>query len=274
MITHGTETITPEVAQLRLELIEKAAAAGIVPKRRLDPSRVTRYAAAMREGRWVHNGQTLGLDPEGIPLNGMHRYKAATVAKVPFVSSVAYGVPRSTLPTQDTGKSRTASDILGMEGHTYYSRQAAAASWVHRIRSEYMGVKGILDPEVAVIWVRSNPEMLRSAKVVEKIAYLMGGGLAAALHFLFSEQDETAADLFFELLRTGANLGENNPILVLKNKLTRAESSSKKKDGMSREEKGVAIIRAWNAWKAGETRKVLSGYKRDRDGRPMWPEIE
>lgn len=276
MIRYETQTITPEIAKERIDLIRKASDAGLVPQRRVDQKRVARYARSMTAGRWQHNGQTLGVDEAGIPLNGMHRYLAYIASGVPFTSGVSLDVPRETLPTMDTGKSRTASNILEMKNYSYASEIASAANWIHRIRSGFVQA-GSLDPEIVVIFVEKHPELQESAAIAVPIRKMLNGSIGIALHYLFRESDAAAADTFFEILKNGSNLDEGNPILLLRNHLINEQLKNKTRKTaglLPIADMGVKVIHAWNAWKAGQTRQKLSGFRRNNEGQPVWPEIE
>ncbi|NCC66460.1 MAG: hypothetical protein EOM15_17640 [Spirochaetia bacterium] len=66
--------ITPEMATRMLS--------GNKDNRAINKSRVTLYAKAMKEGRWVENGQTIIISTDGFLIDGQHRLTALVAAGV------------------------------------------------------------------------------------------------------------------------------------------------------------------------------------------------
>lgn len=224
--------------------------------------RVQRLARAMVEGRWQLNGETMQISPEGIPINGMHRLEACVLADVPFRTLVAYGVPLSAMPTIDTGKTRTSSNILQISGHSYYTEQSAAVSWIHRIISGLATTRVNLDPEEILTWVRTHPELVDAARASKKTAHLVSSGIATALYWLFSEKDPEATERFFSDFATGSSLEPGDPVLILRDRIVKSKAATKKLR-MTPADTVAVIIRAWNFRRAGEKARLLIGTKND-----------
>lgn len=84
--------------------------------RRITPSRVSALASEMSSGRWILTGQAVQLDSTGRLIDGQHRLSAVVQSGVSVQMLVANGVDRSAQVVIDTGKTRSFSDVLTMNG--------------------------------------------------------------------------------------------------------------------------------------------------------------
>lgn len=122
------ETITPEQAETMLEAHNPR-------NRRLSLARVDKYAAEMKRGHWVLNGEPIIIDDSEDIIDGQHRIAAIKECKIPLTTLVVRGVPTNynngiKITTQDTidrGASRTVGDQLGM-AHGIKNGVAVAAT--------------------------------------------------------------------------------------------------------------------------------------------------
>ena len=117
--TFDLELVTPATAERWLDRNKG--------NRRLAKNTVVEYAAAMRRGEWMFNGETIKFDLEGNLLDGQHRLAAVTVYGKPVEFGVFRGLPRDAFKTIDTGKKRNAADIVGLRGVPNQSNIATAA---------------------------------------------------------------------------------------------------------------------------------------------------
>lgn len=78
----------------------------------------------------------------------------------------------------------------------------------------------------------------------------------------FDEIDLSASQEFFDKLATGEDLGKGNPILVLRSTLIKYRFASEGlRNGSAYKDRHfelVATIKAWNAWRKGETLNHIS----------------
>ena len=99
------EIITPEVARAYLESNTR--------NRPVFVARVAEYATAMRNGKWVLNGDTLRFDASGRLIDGQHRLHACVQAGTQCCTYVLRGIDDArAFLTIDVGKVRGASDML------------------------------------------------------------------------------------------------------------------------------------------------------------------
>lgn len=100
-------TITPAVAAALLANFNTR-------NRNLTDSTVESYARDMKSGRWKYNGEAIKFSAEGVLTNGQHRLKASVVSGVSFVTDVLTGMEADSILTEDTGKSRSVADVIGI----------------------------------------------------------------------------------------------------------------------------------------------------------------
>ena len=86
--------------------------------RRLKPSLVKKYAAAILAGQWKVNGEAIVLSKSGILLDGQHRLRAIVKAGIPVPMIIITGIDdsREVLATINDGASRTLTDVIVMDG--------------------------------------------------------------------------------------------------------------------------------------------------------------
>ena len=256
--------VTPEIAREWLKDNEK--------NRPVSPNLVKNYARAIAEGRWKLNGETIKFSPSGALLDGQHRLLACLQAKLPFETIVMRDVSPDSFDTIDVGRKRTAGDIIGLEGCKNATVTAAGIRWVLTIRRGLSSDGAVLvsADEVRQLWL-NDPRFEVSATAVHGLRSVIRPSIAAALHYLFGEKDEAAADFFFARLKSGTEMSFDNPIFVLRERLIRNNTEKLKlKNG----EVAALTIRAWNCFRAGQTTRNLKGSITGKDGEFIMPIIK
>lgn len=107
-LTFAVESISPAEARTYL--------AAMVYPRKPDARIVSTYAATMKAGAWVLNGQPIIFDGAGRLLDGLQRLSACVASGVPFTSLVARGVRLDTLHTIDQHRTRMYGTVLEARG--------------------------------------------------------------------------------------------------------------------------------------------------------------
>lgn len=115
----AVEIITPHIAKEMLERMET--------NRPLSDTTAKRYARDMADGRWNNNGQGIVLSEDGTLLDGQHRLRAVLISQATLAMLVVRGVDKRTFITMDSGKTRTLSDVLAIQGYKYTVQTAASA---------------------------------------------------------------------------------------------------------------------------------------------------
>ena len=125
MISSKVVELTPKLAS------EYLARNGI--NRPLSRALVAEYAHAMGRNEWMLNGEAIIISEEGRLLDGQHRCHAVIRAKKNVPILVVTGAPDESFKTLDTGRRRTAGDVLSITGVKYHTHVAAGAKMILRI---------------------------------------------------------------------------------------------------------------------------------------------
>lgn len=217
-MTVAIERITPDDAQ--------AAIDGSSSKNRgVSKRNVDKIAKAMVEGRFLFNGEALIHDSEGNILDGQHRYHACVKSWVPFTSIVVRGVDPAAFTTIDTGRARTAGDVLSIDGKRHSNELASAirAVMIYRTGRLMVGPTNgtpFANDEV-LEFARDNPDMEASVQWSSSIPRpgnrfpLQPLTVSQVAWVAFECNDrEDEARRFFEAVAEGANLAERSPELA------------------------------------------------------------
>lgn len=229
------------------------------------PMRVRSYAADMVDGNWHLNGETVTFDTLGRLRNGHHRMHAVIRSERNVPMLVVRGVEPSADITYDTGTKRTMADVLRMErGETYANEIAATLRWLALWRTGLIRKKqDFASYQVLLDLFDENPGIADSVRKAVQVSRKIKGiptSVFSIAHFLFGEVvagDPDALDdpnAFFDALTSGVGLSQGSPVLALAN-----WAHNNTKDRKPTAEASLAVvIKAWNAWRAGEQKQVLS----------------
>ena len=242
-------TVTPDTA---FEMLEKNTM-----NRNVDEKRVRQYAKDMKSNRWAMNGSTIVVAEDGTLLDGQHRLWAVIEANVPVQLLIVYNADKDSIVTMDTGKARTASNIMQIEqsAHSVTAATMTKLLWLHDF------IDGKLSPETCRMEVsNSNLRTFYNERkeMIECAANLAEHGKHPfvkshmALAFCIIGRDTAHRDklaAFFETLKTGANLTTSHPIMTLR---TRLLNSRLKIRVLSVQETLASYIRVWNAYVRGK----------------------
>src|SRR6187549_304978 len=224
--------------------------------RNIRHGKVDQYVRDMLAGNWPITGETVKVSKDGDLLDGQHRLTALLHAAkirpdiaVPML--VAYNVDASVMPVLDTGLPRGLHDLVGIVGiggqtHLVVAVVRRVIQWED---GNFIGVSGRnggvpthteslarLDKDVTgFVAAASRGRDLQQAR-------LAPGAPSGTAFYLFAKLDNDQAHTFFDHLLKGANLPETSPILVLRNRLVRA-------DRLRAHEFLALFVRAWNAWR-------------------------
>lgn len=193
-------------------------------------------------------------------MDGQHRLEAICLANVGVRTLVVRGVSDAAFATMDTGQRRSLSHVLQMRGETNWNNLAATINLAFVYAAGYeLLTRTHATPtfEQAIRFLDDNPEIRESVAYsisMRKLLPLSATGLAFA-HFILSRVDQDDAHAFFEQLKSGAALSEDSPILVLRNRLAREYSGSRR--DLRTVEQIALTFKAWNAWRRGERIKRL-----------------
>ncbi|WP_408935957.1 hypothetical protein ACKFRL_04465 [Corynebacterium marquesiae] len=249
-------TITP---QLAAQLLEQNTG-----NRKVSKANYHRVLEAMSKGEWELNGEAIKIARDGRILDGQHRLMVAAENDLTFQTLVVYGLPDETQDTMDTGKARTASDVLAINGYPSSNNLAAIVSGI--IRSERWGLKPAtavgataypVTPKQVLARVQQEPSLVELMQLTIRIRNKtpLPGKVAGVLYYHFSKIDQQDTDYFFDRLANGDGLERGNPILTLRETLFSLKENTK--GARNSQYIAALVIKAWNKYRRGETCSIL-----------------
>lgn len=266
---------SPGSLKASVELIDAAFAERLLANnelnRKISGVVVDKYARDMRDGRWRLNGQTIKISASGKLMDGQHRLEAVKKAGRPFYAIVVRGVPEAAFGSLDVGRRRALGEVLRDQGETNTSILASGLRWFWMLEHGYVLSANISPTNGELLEVFSeNPGIRESVKFTSQVREIMGGGLAAALHYRFGRVDVALADEFFSRLTHGIDLSALSPIYHLRERLlrTRAVYRIRISDG----ERAALAIKAWNAFREHRPVQLLAWRNKGPAREPL-PEI-
>lgn len=250
------------------------------------------------EGKWRTTGQGISLAPEaphntGGVLDGQHRLLAIELNGVPQRMRVTYNEDPRNFDVLDTGKGRTAGDVLTIIGetNTYHLASVAKLLGIWEMWRE--------DPTGPLRdWMSWNRIKLTNADVLDIVGRWpdLGDHLRSAATFVGPPvriniaavtvfrlwaaerwpacaeprgEQPSLLDAWFDQLREGYNLDKGMPLLLLRNWLT--GGGPKRTPGASREATLVALIKCWNNDQLGKSMDLLRVASNDQMPVPYRP---
>lgn len=246
--------ITPEMARGWLDATNNR-------NRHLSEALVVRYAEAMRRGEWQLNGDAIRFDEDNALLDGQHRLAAVAKSGIPIRSLVLHGVPSLAQDTMDTGRKRSIADVLAIRGEGHAITLAAALHILYRLESGEWAAGRTPTTQQALTLLKQHPDVRASLPVGDRVARhvpLLRSGVAAAVHYHVGQINDPNIEAdrkqFFETIVTGAGLKVGDPVLVLRETLSRYKRDRAQ---LSAVRVTAFVIKAWNAYRDGQTISLL-----------------
>ena len=243
------EVITPAYAK---QLLEQNCA-----NRRLSEATVDRYAQDIAAERWKNTGDTIKLTARGMLIDGQHRMAAVVKANKSVVMAVARGVDEDAFTVIDTGKARTLSDVLGIQGYQHCAVLAAIArggyDYAAGVSQRYTPTKAALEA-----FIQNHPY---APVIAAKLDNMNGlkypkGPLGSVLFVANNNREyDEEVDQFLEGLKTGEGMWKGDARLTLR------EWLSAQREKIHGRPTGAhwfgAAAKAWNAYAKGDALHLI-----------------
>lgn len=242
--------MTPALAQTLLDINRR--------NRPVSKRVVKRYAKLMKDGRWLKTSQTISVAKTGDLNNGQHRLHGVVQAGVPVDMMIAFGETASAFAVLDNGKRRNPADAAAVVGHKNASLVASIARLVFLM--ETSGPMNDVENDDILRVLESRPKITEAARVADALRKKLGAPASGmAFGFLFiMEKRGSVPDEFLEPLADGFGMtSRHDPRLILRNKLTRNFQDPTVATYVRSWSTGAFIIKAFNAWLAGDEIQVL-----------------
>ena len=265
------ETITPAKAQ---EYLNKSGG-----NRNISKPVVESYAATMKAGKWLLNGESITFDLDDVLLNGHHRLHAIILAGVPIKSFVTRGVEHECFTTFDCGRHRTVGQLIGMQGVKNYISVASSVHTAARIMNGYSISNGSSAKDMR----KTNTDMIDFFNhdreffieigslvkgIVSNARILEGSLIGGSIYYLvrIGGYDKEYVVNFFRQL-CSLDTCENTTIDLLRKRLLKNSASATSK--MPRPLIFAFVIKTWNAYVLNKPIKTL-WYRKEDEAYPKF----
>lgn len=254
------EAITPARAKEMLSVPVK--------NRSVRPRVVRTYSADMSDSRWRFTPEPIIIDKNGGVLDGQHRLQAVVETGVERVFLVVYNVDPSLIEVLGIGKSRTAAEILKIEGESNTFPLAGAVRVLHNYLTipparSWGGDNVTLSPPAVTSVLRQHPRLRDyvpiGAQVASKIA-ASPSAIIVGVYLTSYERPIEQQDDWLGPLKSGAGLSPGSPALALRelyNSVKIAQRKARIAGGASQRFYLATYLRAWVLWRdGGEIRRL------------------
>ena len=250
--------ITPGQAQEFLQNSEKAG----FRNRKINDHTVERYAKAFKEDKWDPYASTVHIDDEGVLINGYHRMWACVMSDTGF-NTILVTSPnrRQTFVNVDTGRPRTASDIIGISGWTNTHNLAAAVRL--RVRHRETGYPyhnmPVSNDDVLTFCEENERELREIQKVLPSTAFKITAPSKLMFIMLAARNLSKCKTFVWEVVNgygvNGDGLAKSSPSFQLREKLLAARLAKKfnrKQDALSSAQETYILASTYQKWLKGE----------------------
>jgi hypothetical protein len=236
--------VTPSIAQAWLDKNAK--------NRKMSSTHVGKLARDMTKGRWEFSGEAIKFDVAGNLVDGQHRLAACVKADVPFETLVVYNLPTEAQAVLDTGKVRSAADVLSLDGMHYANHLAAACRLIASERDGTNVLEGsrYSTPEL-IDTLQYHKELPSVVNAVAGVRYPKGVSVAhvAALVYVGKHllNVPLIADKFAEVMANGVPIYDGDAAHALRERIIKASVGPMT---FRKSDKWKLMKHAWNLFSA------------------------
>lgn len=250
--------VTPEIAREWLDTM--------VANRNVSATNLNAMMRAMEEGRWHTDGSPIKFNTKGHLIDGQHRLRSVINTGKAQTFLVIWGVPDEAMTTLDTGKVRNRGDILKIHDPslTDVNNIASIATimlrWVRGFRGNNLRNEYISNDALVHFYDKNKDDIVAANRSAYRVASAVGAGSRQSFglcYWLFSMIDAEDADFFWDRVVDGQALESGDPIYALREMLRREAMTSSTRDRMRADVVIALTIKAWNAYRQGESIQLL-----------------
>lgn len=241
-------TVTPKLAGEWLAANKK--------NRNIAQNTVDLYARDMAANEWHFTGEPIKFDANGDLIDGQHRLMAVLRSGKTISFLVVRGLVGSAQDFMDSGKKRSAADMLQLRGHANSTLLASTARFGLIIESGVRVAGQSVSKSEIGAYLDANPDLVDVVSHASSAAKYMPFSPTALAYswLLLNRVDSLEAAAFFDSLANNATKGKGDP----RNTLLRRMNSAKRADERLRPDDQVQfIVRAWNAHRKGADLHIL-----------------
>jgi hypothetical protein len=204
--------ITPEYAAL---LLNRHASSDSYKNRPLSKSRVAAYARDMAAGLFTLSPDAIVFDDLGRLRSGQHRLHACLKSATPFLSRVVVNITDAECVNLDTGRTRSAADVLAIDGVDNSKRRGAIASVLMCLErgDDRMGTYSNNERlDILKRYAPSLATVMDLSKSSKKLSIAPVSGALVFVHSRFPAKIKEFMVGYFE----GTSLTADSPALILR----------------------------------------------------------
>lgn len=213
------------------------------------------YATDIVEGRWMENGDGLGISKCGKLNNGQHRCHAVLRSGITITTNVTVGLERDSRATNDIGLPRSLSSLLAMDGvdnHTIIGIMTKLVIGWEESGTAAKRPTRESSPTRVREFIANDNSIADSAQFVRTVKIPKGflsKPQIGFFHNVLTKHDPVHAEAFLRALVTGNEEGRglrvDDPRNVIRTRLIAEHKLLKHADRVE------LVFRAWNAWREG-----------------------
>lgn len=264
--TINIETITPESAKLYL--------GHNTNNRNISKIKVKEYLEQMLRGQWRLSTDAIAFDTDGVLINGQHRLIALIEYGKPLQFLVGRNYKRETFSIIDTGKNRTAGDVLQVNGVKNSKNIASIIRRRFNLKENklalnnkdgggvHFGPKNLNNQEVLDEYMKRQnfyDTLIKNVHIIYQSSKILNmsetAGIISYLVIDLGYEYDKALFFFQEISsvkESNSKTLESIRVKLLKDKLSNKRMTQQYRQGL--------IIKAWNYYKSG---KEISVYTYD-----------
>ena len=246
--------ITPELAS---ELLSTNTC-----NRKIAKQRLNLYESELKLGRWRSNGESIKVTKSGVLADGQHRLTAIVNSGISAEMVLVTGLEEDVMSTIDTGRPRTASDVLYINGATCANQISSAINKFLVFKKTGKMIEGfskirskITNSEILDQY-NTNPDHYQNlnkyaTSIYLKIYQTITTSDIAAIYLILNEKygSELIEDFFTSIVEKQGVGG------VLIDRLLRDKTSKRR---MLQTEKFALVVKSFGFFRRGIVPKVLA----------------
>jgi hypothetical protein len=239
--------VTPKMAE---EMLRKNH-----NNRKVNQRHVSSLKKQMKEGKWLITGEAIKLDKFGNVLDGQHRLTAIVQSECPINIMVISDLDPEIFTVIDTGRTRTAGDVLHINGAENSALVASVIKTVINLKKGVITGKNSVPNRDILFFLEQNEVKIKDAYSEKSITgKILTKSTSISLFYLLSELNREQAKVFMSKLESGLDLAAGSPIYVLRQRLILNNSSKAK---LSSVDKIALVIKAWNLFRQDKECKTI-----------------
>lgn len=229
--------------------------------RNLNRRLVDRYKADMAAGDWTFTGEAVKFSDNGKLLDGQHRLHAIVETGASVLMLVVRGLDQQAQDVMDTGRKRSAADMLQMHGVSNHSNTAAVARLVigyrnGHIRTAHSQFVGEVTHSQILSLVDTDPYLTWAATVATTAGKSMSANPSAIgfAAWVAGRSDSEGIRSFLQATAEMRTNGPGDPRYTLANRL---RSARDQRERLTSIQQAWLICRAFEAHRKGDPLKIL-----------------